>query len=166
MAACTCETLMDLGTACTPYIGGIRTVKFKEAGVSNDENTAVDVIVDALPESVSFQTVMTFDKTKGLRYWTTDISMGVGALVENVMASGAISKIGTKEFANRLCCGSSTGWTIELATYDGRVITVSDAYVQTATFTNGPTKADGNTGVLAFQAITKDGPEVETPSTI
>lgn len=158
--ACSCDALKNLSTACTPAIGGIRAITFKGAGSST---SAGDITVDILPESSSFQTVMTYDKTKNVKYWTTDVSMNIGAFVETTGTSPN-EVIGTRDFSELLPC--IAGWTIELATYDGRVITVSDAYIQTATFNSGTAKADGQSGVLAFQAITKDAPVVATPVTI
>lgn len=135
MAACSCGTITEFALDCTPSIGGIASV---EVG---------DIAVQVIPDTSSFNAVMTYDKTKNLKYWTVDVTLGIGEY-----------NSAAKTFVDSLPC--PVGRTIELTMNSGKVITISDAFVQTGTFNSGAAKTDGYTGTVVFQAITKSAPTV------
>lgn len=108
---------------------------------------------EILPEGSSYNAVMTYDKAKNLKYWTTDVTLAVGGMFDAIVdflddaKACPIEIVLTMNYKN------------EGATADVTV-TVSDAYIANGTFNSGANKTDGHTGTVAFQAITLNGPTV------
>lgn len=137
--ACTCTTLTEFALNCTPTIGGIASVTI--------DTTAIQT----LPDTSTYNAVMTYDKNRNLKYWTVDITLNIGAL--NASA---------RTLAEALPC--PVGRTIVLNMNSGHTVTVNDAFIQSASFTPGASKTEGGDGILVFQAITKDAPAVADPN--
>lgn len=152
--ACPCSYLTNFALDCTPTIGGVSSIVFKGAGAPPEGSTTpTDVTIETLPDSSTYNAVMTYDKQKNLKYWTTDVTLNIGVYNEDASA-----------LVEALPC--HIGKTIELNMNSGHKVTVSDAYIQTATFTPGAAKTEGGDGILVFQAITKDAPSVTDPNMV
>lgn len=149
MPACTCASLVSYEVPCTPYLGGIASVTIDEDGAVGTTPATIEV----LPESSTFNSVMTFDKTKNVKYFTTDITLNIGAYTAEA-----------KTFIDALPC--KHGRTLVITLNSGHVITVTGAFVQTATFTPGTLKADGQSGTIVFQAISGTAPAVTNPAVV
>lgn len=151
---CTCAYLTEFALDCTPSIGGVSAVVFKGAGQpAEGSTTPTDVDVQTLPESSTYNAVMTYDKYSNVKYWTTTVTLNIGLL--NAAAAA---------LAENLPC--PVGRTIELTMYSGHKVTISDAFIQTANFQPGTKKTDGAAGTLTFEAITKVAPTVADPDSI
>lgn len=148
---CTCSYLTEFALDCTPTIGGVASVVFKGAGDPGEGTTPVDVTVQTLPDTSTYNAVMTYEKQHNLKYWTTSVTLNIGILNESAAT-----------LVENLPC--PTGRTIELTMNSGHKVTISDAFIQTATFTPGTSKTEGGDGVLVFEAITKAAPVVADPN--
>lgn len=140
--ACSCGSVTEYALSCNPSIGGIT-----KAQVANVGTTTTYVDIELLPDSSSFNSTMTYDRTKNAKYWTTDITLG-------------IDSINTTETTLVEALACSAGRTIKLHMNTGKVITVSDAFITTAAFNAGASKADGSSGTITLQAITSAAPSV------
>lgn len=149
--SCPCTFLTQFDLDCSPTIGGIRKVVFKAAGDPGEGETAPDVEIQTLPETSTYNAVMTYEKQHNLKYWTVDVTLNVGILNEQAAT-----------LAENLPC--PVGRTIELEMNSGHKVTISEAFIQTATFTPGTAKTEGGDGILVFQSITKDAPVVADPN--
>lgn len=139
-----CSTVTAYSAPCTPSCGGISSVTIPGEGTST-------ISIGVLPESSSFNSVMTYDKATNTAYWTTTINLTIGHM----------SQLAT-QLADQLSGSVGTDFTLNLA--NGYVVSVPDCYVQTSTFTHGAKLADGSTGVMVLQSVTKTAPTVTAPN--
>lgn len=137
-----CSVPSTYGAPCKPVVGGIAAVGIHGASPA--------VPIGVLPESSSFNTVFTYDKEKNVGYWTTDITLGIG----NLTTAG-------ETLAESL--SGARGVDIDLVLSNGFMVEVDNCFIQTSTFTHGAKIADGSTGVIVLQSITKSAPVVTEP---
>lgn len=152
-----CNSIITFAPNCRPTVGGIRSISVKEHG---DSEAAVSVAI--LPESGSLNTVMTYDKSKNLKYWTSDLTFNIGALTAST--GTAPSEVqGSAAFVESLA--KPIGLDITITLYSGATIAIEDAFIQTATWNDGPTKDANGVGEIKIQAITGAAPTITNPPT-
>lgn len=137
-----CGNITAYSAPCTPSCGGISSVSVPGEGTST-------VAIGVLPEASSFNSVMTYDKATNTAYWTTVITLTIGQ-----MSSAATT------LADQL--SGSTGTEVTLHLSNGNTVVVPDCFMQTSTFAHGAKLADGSTGVIVLQSVTKVAPTVTT----
>lgn len=146
---CTCTTITAYALSCTPTFGGVASAYISNG--QDEQSQTIWVEIQTLPETSGYTAVMSYDKQKNLKYWTSNITLNIGALNEDAAT-----------LADALPC--PTARQVKLNMNSGHTVTFSDVFIKEANFEPGIAKTEGGNGVLTFEAITMNAPSVTDPN--